>query len=379
MDLEFEQKALKTTARDFLEKECPKTLLRALSKDKVALPAALYARMAELGWFGLIVPAEYGGTEGTFFDMVILLEEMGRACLPGPFFSSAVIGVLTLLWSGSEEQRREYLPRLAEGKTYVTLALTEPSAAYQASAIELTAATGPDGYLLNGTKLFVPQANLVDHIIVAARTGEAPDPRENVSLFLVDVDSAGLRINQLETVTHDGQCAVVFDDVHVPRTGLMGQANDAWPIVERLLSYAAVGLCARMVGGAQKALEMTVDYAKSREQFGHSIGSFQAIQQLCANMLIDVDAAKYVTYKAAWALSEGETGCETLASVAKAWTTDAYLRVTQMAHRVHGAIAFSEDYDLQFYIKEAVSAAPSFGDADFHREKVAEMIYPIPL
>jgi alkylation response protein AidB-like acyl-CoA dehydrogenase len=365
-----EQEMLRKMARDFLSTECPKSLVREMAEDETGHPLELWEKMSEIGWLGLVIPEQYGGGGGSFFDLVVLLEEMGRACLPGPFFSTAVLGGLTLLEVGSDEQKKELLPKLAQGKLLLTLALTEASAKYTADGIQTKATQKGDDFFIQGTKLFVPDAHVSNYIICAARTKETKVPEEGITLFLIDSKSPGINCTLLKTIAGDKQCEVTFDNVKVPKQNILGELNEGWPIVEKVLEKATIARCAEMVGASRQVLEMTVDYAKQRMAFGHPIGSFQGIQFYCATMLSDADASAFITYQAACLLSEGLPASQEVA-MAKAWVSEKLVQATTAAHRVHGAIGFCEDHDLPLYFKRAKSWEASFGGATVHLDKIA--------
>jgi alkylation response protein AidB-like acyl-CoA dehydrogenase len=367
------QEMLRKMARDFLATECPKSLVRQMEEDEKGYPVQLWQNMAKLGWMGLPFPEEYGGGGGSFLDLAILLEEMGRACLPGPFFSTVVLGGLMIVDVGSEEQKRELLPPIAEGKLIMTLAITEPGGGYEAADIAVQAAAEKDQYGISGTKLFVPDAHVADRIICVARTGRGSQPQQEITLFLVNRESQGVTCELLSSLAKDKQCQVVFDRVAVPVKDMLGKAGQGWGEVSRALQRAATAKSIEMVGGAQQVLEMTVDYAKERVQFDRPIGSFQAVQHHCANMAIYVDSARYLAYQAAWKLSEG-LPCDMEVAAAKAWASDAYRRVCSLGHQVHGAIGFTLDHDMQLYSRRAKAAEVVFGDADFHREAIARVL-----
>jgi len=367
------EEMLKTMARDFLATECPKTYVRQMEQDEKGYTPELWQKMAEVGWLGLAFPEKYGGGGGTFLELCVLLEEMGRACLPGPFFSTVVLGGLTILEAGSEEQKNFFLPQIAQGKLILTLALTEPSASYDPADIQVRATREETDYIINGTKLFVPDAHIADYLICAARTTDGATPEEGITLFIVPGKSPGLRFTLLKTIASDKLCEVVFDNGRVNQRDILGEVDKGWEVIKRILQKATVAKCCEMVGGAQQVLEMTVSYAKERVQFGRPIGSFQAIQHYCANMVIDVDGSRFVTYQAAWMLSEG-LPCTKEVSIAKAWTSEAYRRVCALGHQIHGAIGFTMDHDMQLYYRRAKAAEVTFGDADFHREIVAQEI-----
>ena len=373
MDFGFteEQEMLRTSARDFLTTECPSDLVKEMAEDEQGYKPDMWAKMAELGWMGLAFPEEYDGMGMTFLDLAVLLEETGRAVLPGPFFSSVVEAGFAVLEAGSEEQKKEILAKIATGEAIATLAVTEPSASYEPSAIAVSAKAEGDGYVINGTKLFVDNAHITDYIIVAARTKEGGKPEEGITLFVVEGKAPGITTTLLKTISGSKQCEVIFDKVKVPKSGVLGDADKGWPVVEKVIEKAAVAKCAEMVGGAQAALDMSVAYAKERVQFGRPIGSFQAIQHHCANMLIDVDSSRFLTYQAAWKVSEGMEAVMEV-SMAKAWVNEAYRRVTQLGHQIHGGIGFCMDHDMPLYFKAAKTGESLFGTSDWHREKVAQ-------
>jgi alkylation response protein AidB-like acyl-CoA dehydrogenase len=368
--LSEEQELLQGSARDFLQQECPIRLVRAMEENDRGYDLGLWKQMGDLGWFGLVLPEEYGGSGATMMDLVVLLEEFGRALVPGPFMPTVVQVGLPLLWVGDDRQRRTYLPRLAQGELIGTMAWLEPSASSQPAAIETTATPQGENYALNGTKLCVPYAHVADHLLTVARTDTGPTPADGITLFLIDAKSAGLTIDKLGTIADDHQCEVIFKDVTVPRSQVLGEAGNGWAIVERVLQHGAVAKCAEMVGIAQQAFDMTLNYAKTRVQFGRPIGSFQAIKHKLANMVLDVDGSRYVTYHAAWLLSEGLPAGREIA-VAKAWTNEACRRVVKEGQQVHGGIGYTKDYDLQLYTRRAKAAEIAFDDSDTHREAVA--------
>ena len=365
-----EQEMLRKMARDFLVTECPKSLVREMAKDEIGHSVELWEKMSEVGWTGLVIPEQYGGGGGSFFELVILLEEMGRACLPGPFFSTVVLGGLTLLEGASNEQKQEFLPGLVQGKLLLTLALTEASAKYTADGIQIKAVQEDEDFLIQGTKVFVSDAHVSDYIICAARTKEVKNPEEGITLFLVDSKSHGISCTVLKTLAGDKQCEVIFDNVKVPKQNVLGKVDEGWPMLERVLEKATVARCAEIVGGARFVMEMTVEYSKQRIAFGHPIGSFQGIQFYCANMLSDVDSSTYITYEAALRLNEGLPS-EQQVAMAKAWVSERFIDITTAAHRAHGAIGFCEDHDLPLYFKRAQAWEASFGDAAFHLDKIA--------
>ncbi len=371
--LSEEQEMLRASAREFMHKECPRHSVRRLEESEEGYSADLWQKMAMQGWMGLVFPERYGGGGGSFLNLAVLLEEMGYSMVPGPFFSTVVLGGLTILAAGSEEQKTALLPDVAGGRTILALSLVEPAGGYDAASVVTKAVRDGDGYVINGTKLFVHNADIAGLILCVARTRESEDPEDGITMFLVDAGTSGIRCTPLSTLARDRQCEVVFDNVRVPESGVMGTVDRGWPIVADILQKATVAKCAEMVGGAQAVLDMTVDYAKERIQFGRPIGSFQAIQHYCADMVTDVSGSRFVTYRAAWRLSEGLPATAE-AAVAKAWTGDAYGRVTLLAHQIFGAIGFTMDHDLHMYYRRARAGQSVFGDADYHRSMLAETL-----
>jgi alkylation response protein AidB-like acyl-CoA dehydrogenase len=295
---------------------------------------------------------------------------MGYNIVPGPFFSTVVLGGLTILAAGSEEQKMEFLPKIASRGMILSFALTEPTASYDAASIKTEAIARNGKYVIKGTKLFVLNANVADYILCVARTKKTKNPEDGITIFLVDAKSPGIKCTLLKTLARDKQCEVVFDNVTVSEKSIVGKRDGGWSIVKDILQKATVAKCAEMVGGAQAALDMAVNYAKERVQFGRPIGSFQAIQHYCANMATDVSGSRFVTYKAAWKVSEGLPAALDVA-IAKAWASEAYGRVTLSAHQIFGAIGFTMDHDIHLYYRQAKAAEIIFGDADFQRAVVA--------
>jgi len=371
LGLSEEQEMLKNFARDFLEKECPEKYVRDMEEDERGYSPEVWKKMADQGWQGLIVPEQYGGTGLGFLDLIVLLEEFGRALVPGPFIPTVVLGAIPILEAGSEEQKQEYLPRIASGDLIMTMAFTEPSARFDAEGVETAAKKDGTDYVLNGTKLFVPDANVADMLIVVARQ---PDSKaeQGISLFLVDAKAQGVSIETLKTIASDKQCEIKLENVRVPAKNLLGAEGQGWQIMKTLLQKATVAECAYLVGLAQMDFEISVNYAKERVQFGRPIGSFQAIQHKAADMVTDVDGARFIMYRAAWSVAEGEPDAEMNVHMAKAWCSDATRRVVAHGQQIHGGIGFTKDYKIQLFFRRQKRGELMWGDADYHREKVAD-------
>lgn len=363
--LNEQQQMLKKTARDFLNTECPRSLVKRMVSDEKGYPQELWHAMAELGWMGLAFPEKYGGTGGSFLDLVVLLEEMGRACLPGPFFATVVLAGMVIFEAGNETQKQELLPKIADGKLIVTLARNEPDGGYCPDKATVRAVVDGNNYIIRGTKLFVPYAHLADYIICVAKT------TRGVTLFLVDNRSPGISYTLLKTIDGDKQFEVIFDKVKVSKKNILGKEGQGNIQLRDVLRKAAVAKCIEMVGGSQQVTEMTVAYVKDRKQFGLPVGAFQAVQHHCANMLTDIDTSRFISYKAAWKISENLPYAME-SSMAKAWVSDAYKRVTKLGHQSMGGVSLMEDHDMPLYSKRAKAAELTLGDADFHREVVAQ-------
>ncbi len=373
LDLTEEQQMLRTMARDFLSKECPRTLVRELEDDPKGYSPELWSAMAELGWTGLAIPEEYGGQGMGFLDLVILLQEMGRNIVPGPFFSTVVLGAMSVSFAGSEEQKQELLPRLARGELIMTLAHMEPSATYDASGIAVKAEAKDEGFVIKGAKLFVENAQVADYMVCAARTAGGTSPEEGITLFVIDARSPGIDVSVVPTIADDKLCEVIFDDVLVPESSVLGTVGEGWPILERVLRYATLAKCAEMVGGSEAVLDMTVAYVKERTQYNRLIGSFQAIQHYCANMWTRLVAGRNMLYHAAWKLSEGLPADLDIAA-AKGWTNECYKFVTERSIQCHGAIGLTRDHDLGLYYRRAKSAELAYGDGAYHLEAMAKQM-----
>jgi len=376
MDFGFseEQEMLRNMSRDFLANECPSTYVREMMDDERGFTDAFWRKMAELGWMGLALPEAHGGSGLSFVDLIVVLEEMGRVVAPGPFFSTVVLGGTALLEAGSDAQQQEFLPKLATGDLRVTLANLEPSGRWDADGITLSATEKGGGWVLSGTKLFVPDALCADLLIVVGRQ-PGSSGESGLGLFLVDAKAAGVSITPLKTMDQTRKLAEVsFADVAVPAERVLGDVGAGWALLERISDRGKVGLCAEMCGGAEKVLEMSVEYAKVREQFGKPIGSFQAIQHKCANMLVEVESSKSVTYYAAWAVANDVDEAPLAAAMAKAYCSDAYRHSAGEGIQIHGGIGFTWEHDMHLYFKRAKSSEVTFGDATWNRERVAQLI-----
>lgn len=364
------QELLSASARELLTTECPMSHVREMETDPTGYSRELWRKMAELGWMAVAFPEDYGGL-GSFVDLCLLIEEMGRARLPSPFVPTVVLGGMPILRFGSDEQKSDYLPAIAEGRRILTYADLEPGAGWRAEGVHCTATSKGDDLVLDGTKVFVPYASAADDLLVVARAESAGEGE--LTLLLVDAGADGITRAPLQTVGWEHLEEVRFEAVRVRGDRVLGGPGKGRPIVEAIAQWGSAARCAEMVGGAERVLEMTLEYAKERQQFGRPIGTFQAVQHHCANMAIDVLASRFITYEAIWCLGEGLDAAE-IVSTAKAWTGDAYRRVCNAGHQIHGAIGYTWEHDLHLYLRHAAASDLAFGDVDYHREQVAQQL-----
>ncbi|HEU65765.1 MAG TPA: acyl-CoA dehydrogenase [Chloroflexi bacterium] len=374
MDLRFteEQEILKQAARDFLTTECPKTLIRKLEQSEEGYSPELWKKMAELGWMGLIIPEQYGGIGYTFQDLVVLLEEIGRNVLPGPLIAT-ITSAFPILEVGNEEQKKELLPKMAQGELILTTALLEDDGVFDASGIAVKATPKGNDFVINGTKLFVEMAHVANYILCVTRTKEGTSPEKGITLFIIDSTTPGINWEVIPTTAADKLCEVRFENVTVPAKNVLGKIDEGWPIVEMMLRKGAIVKCAESIGAIQTCVEMTVAYSKERVQYERPIGAFQALQHKMADMWTAMQTSRYLVYQVAWMESEG-LPCAKEASMAKAYVNEVYKDVGKWAVRLHGAIATSDDHDIPLYYRRSKAADIAFGGTDFHRGIVAQKI-----
>jgi alkylation response protein AidB-like acyl-CoA dehydrogenase len=369
MDFAFtpEQDQLRKSVRGFLDKYSPESEVRRLMETEDGYDPRVWSRMAkDLGLQGLIIPEEYGGSGASWIELGVVLEEMGRSLVCAPFFSTVVLAATAVLESGDAEAQAGVLPAIAEGTTIATVALTEESGSWDESGIALEATQSAGGYVLNGRKAYVIDGLIADVIIVPARTSGG------TTLFMVRSDARGLTKTPLNTLDLTRKLAGLdFADVEAGRLGAEG---GGWAIMEKVLDFAAVGLAAEQVGGAQAALDMAVEYAKMRVQFGQPIGAFQAIKHKCADVLLEVESARSAAYYALWAASERNEEFPASASLAKALCSEAFVLASHENIQIHGGIGYTWEVPPHLYFKRAKSMELYLGDPPYHRERLAQRI-----
>ncbi len=375
MEVEFteDQRMLRKATSEFLVTECPKDKVRELEEDEAVYSPELWKKIADLGWLGLVIPEEYSGMGASFQDLTIILEQMGKNIFPGPFFCTVVEASFPILDAGSEEQKREFLPKIASGELIFTMTLLEASGVYDAYGVTTKAIAKGDGFVINGTKLFVEMAHVANYLICVTRTKEGASPEDGITLFIVDAASPGIHCEVMPTMGMDKLCEVRFEDVAVPRKNMLGELDKGWPIVEMVLRRGAIAKCAESVGGMQASFDMAVSYTKERVQYERPIGAYQALQHWMADMYIATETSKNLLYEVAWMESEG-LPCAKEVAMAKAYVNECYKEVSRLAVRLHGAIGTTRDHDIGLYFRRGKTASIAFGDTDYHREIVASKI-----
>lgn len=363
------QQLLKTSVANLLEKECSTKHVRNMEMDENGYSPKLWKVMAAQGWLGLSIPPQHGGSGMSFLELALVLGEMGRVLLPSPFFATVVVAADVIMRAGSERQRREWIPQLVEGNLLATTAVAEKHGRWDSSGIETIARRRGGNFVLSGTKLYVPFGNVADLILIAAKV----EDEDNPSFFALPKGAAGLVMSELKTIGSERLSVVAIDDAPVDATALLPNAQNTVNSIDSAMTRSVVGLCAWALGAMERVLEMTVEYARNRSQFGKPIGQFQTIQHRCADMALDVELARNLTYQAAQIVALEQDATREV-SMAKSFVGDACKRMTLTAHQVFGAIGFTREHDLQLYTRRAKGWEPMFGNAALHKEVIANNI-----
>ena len=363
MGLNEQQEILKRTAREFLEAECPTSLVREIEAGERGYSPELWKKMSELGWLGMALPPEHGGGGGNLVDQVVLFEELGRAIVPSPILTSTVLSGQTLLRGASEEQKGRLIPGIAGGDTVVTVATTGTGAGLDGVAPTVNGVIEGGHFVINGTAIFVPYAHLAEYILCPVETTDGQ------TLFLMESQTPGITMTLLESVANYKQHEVHFNDVIVPEENMIGQVGLGADPLRKAGEWATVVQCGELVGRAEKVLEMVVEYSKVRVQFGRAIGSFQAVQHRCADLRVAIDGARLLTHQAAWKLSEGQPGSLEV-SMAKAYAGSVSRQATVAGHSIFAGIAFAVEHDMQLYTMRSKIGEANLGDTDFHLDRV---------
>jgi alkylation response protein AidB-like acyl-CoA dehydrogenase len=379
-----EQEMLRTSARDFLENECSEAVVRETIRRQEGYSPDIYRKIAGLGWLGLIFPEQYGGAGMSLLDLAVLYEEMGRAMYISPHLSSVVLSGLTILDAGTDAQKQELLPRIASGDLVVSPALAEPESSWDGTAwepggVSVKATADSGDYVIDGIKLFVHDAHVADYVLCVARTREGGADGDGVTLFLVDAKSPGITCTPLKTMSgNHKQSEVVLDKVRVPASNIIGELHGGWAPLARAMQTGNVMLCAEMTGAGQKILEITVDYAKTRMQFDMPIGIQQFVQEHCVQLVADVDTSRWLTYLAAWKLSEGQPADFDVA-VAKAWTSEHNERACWRSHQVFAGVASTEALGVMpLYTRFGNVSQYYLGGVEHHLKTIADELESLP-
>ena len=371
-----EELMLKNVAREFLEAEVSTALVREMELDGLGYPPALWKQMADLGWLGMSLPEQYGGQGLPLVYLGLIIEEMGRVMAPVPMHST-MVAALTIVSDGSDQQKQDILPAVADGKMVLTWAVHERDARLIPEAMNLEAKADGDGWILNGTKMFVDNFIVAERCLVACRTSPASDANQGVSLFLVDPNGTGVNQTALVTLAKDKQSRVDFKDHRVESAALVGEVDQGWPIIEAMLDRGTALLCCQMVGAARKDSEMAIEYAKNRVAFGRPIGSFQSVQHMLADMLLHVDGGEMLTFEALWKMDQGLPASVEV-SQAKAFCNEKCESVVRTSQVIHGGIGFMMEFDLHLWFRRVTAWSLRMGTTYDHRAKIASALLDVP-
>lgn len=373
-----EEQMVKNLAREFLEAECPPRLARDMEKDDLGYPPELWQKLADLGWLGISLPEQFGGQGMPLTSLGLISEELGRAIAPVPFHST-MVAALTIAESGSEAQRQAILPRVCRGDLVLAWAFLEENPRFSPETIQCQAVADDDDFVLTGVKMFVDNFNAADQCLVACRTGSVSDTDNGagISLLLVDTTARGVSQTALTTLAKDKQSKVSFDGVRVPKSNLVGELHQGWPVARRMLDRGTALLCAQIVGAARKDAEMGIEYAKNRVAFGRPIAAFQSIQHICADMILWVDGAQLLTYEALWKMDQGLPASVEV-SQAKAFCNDKCEAVVRSSQVLHGGMGFMMEFDLHLWFRRVTAWTMRLGTSFEHRARIANALLDRP-
>ena len=364
---------LQKTAQDFMRRDAPKEVVQVLQETDTGYTEELWQKVVEMGWPGIIIPEQYGGTGNELTSAGVLFEALGRGPLPGPLFSSGILGSLIILEAGTEEQKQRILPAVAGGKQILTLALTESEYSWEPRAVQTTAERKNGDFVLNGTKLFTMDAGGATHFIVVSRTGKAADPATGVSLFLVDSKSDGVSVRRLPGFLTGRTFEVKLDSVKVARSAMLGDKAEGWPSLRQAIEKSIPVLCAYQAGGCQALYDMALEFSRTRVQFGQPIGRFQRVADMIIEMADHVDAARWSAYEALWKLDTHRPVAESV-HLAKTLASEGYWQNCTWAHRVFSGISYSMEHPVSFHTKASRSLYNFLGDPAYHRGKIAQLL-----
>jgi len=373
LGLTEEQQLLKTTVADFVQQEYDKDTLIELEMTPTGMTPELFRKVADLGWLGVLIPENYGGEGHSFTDTAVLFEELGRGPVSGPYFSSSVLGALTVLHGGTEAQKQRVLPQVARGDCVLSVAVTEPNYGWRPDKVQMQASRQNGQYTLNGVKLFVPDAQAATHLLCAVRTAPQNGSQSGITVLLVDAKTPGVSIRTVSGWM--GQVdEVKFDHVQVSADAVLGGAEgQGWDAIETASMQAIPILCAYKVGSCQAVFDMCVAYSRTRVQFGQPIGRFQRVQDHIVGIVNHLDAARWTTYEALWKLDTGRQAASSI-HLAKAVTSEAYLKVCDGGHEVHAGVGVIREYGLTLHTHRSRSLYHLLGDPRSHRRRMADAL-----
>lgn len=370
------QRDIAKEARRFLKKECPMEFVKEMCEDERGFTEDIWKKMTDMDWMAMRIPESYGGMGMDLMDLNMVLEEMGRAVFPGPFFSTILLAAEAIMDSGSDAQKDRYLPGIADGILRGTLAVNEPDGGADTGYIQMAARAEGDDFVLTGTKISVPDAHVADVLVCAARTESGNDPNKGITLFLVDPSEPGVSVSLLPTM--DGTrklCVVEFKGVRLGKESILGKSHRGWGTLKQVLQRAQIGLSAECVGGAERVMEIATDYAKIRIQFNQPIGTFQAVKHRCAQMYLEAESARSLLYWGAWAQDHGdEKEAAIAASATKSYCSETFTHNASSAIQILGGTGFTLESEVHFYLKRAKGNEIAFGDPAFHREQVMGLL-----
>lgn len=375
MDLSLteDQQLLRNSTREFVREVLPRDTLLELDDTETGCTDVIWQQVSDLGWMGMLVPEEYGGSGNTLTDAAIVFEELGRGPVRGPYLSSGVLGALTVLEAGTEAQRRALLPEIASGRQTVPVAVTEPGYGWGPTNIRMKASRRNGSYVLSGVKLFVQDAAGASQIICAVRTGESSDPAEGIALLVVDANAPGVTRRALRGFMAS-MSEVRFDGVEVPESAVLGGApGDSWGAFERAVQKAIPVMCAYQAGGCQAVFDMSVEYSRTRRQFGTPVGRFQRVQDHIIALVNHTDATRWTTYEALWKLDSGRPATASV-HMAKAVSSEGYLKACDYAHEVHAGTGVVREYGLTLHTKMSRTLYHYLGDPKFHKKRLGDAL-----
>jgi alkylation response protein AidB-like acyl-CoA dehydrogenase len=375
LDLKYNEseQILRKSALDFLKRDAPKEVVQVLQETDTGITDRLWKKVIDMGWMGIIIPEEYGGVGGTLTNAGVLFEALGTGPLPGPYFSSGILGTAIILETASEEQKQSVLPEVAEGRMILALALTEESYRWEPNAIQMPATEKNGEYVLKGKKLFVMDAEAATHLIMVARTDKENDQSKGITIFLVDKKTPGVSIRRLPGFLSDRTFEVQLDSVIIPRSAILGEVGEGWKSLKQGIDRSIPVLCAYKAGACRALFDATMDYARTRIQFGQPIGRFQRVQDLIIEMIDHTDAAKWSTYECLWKLDNGLPAQESI-HLAKAISSESYWQVTNLAIKVFSGISYSREHYVSFHVKASRGLYSFLGEPTYHRQKLAELV-----